>query len=396
MDWRIPLSDIDFGAEEEQAVLQVVRSRWLTMGAVTQAFEQEFASYTGARHAIAVTNATAALHMACVAAGLGPGDEAILPSLTFVATANAVRYTGATPVFADIEGEADLNISPAAIEACLTPRTRAVLVVHYGGYACDMSAILSIARRHGLIVIEDAAHAIGSQLEGRMLGAWGDMGCYSFFSNKNMTTGEGGMLVTDDDMLADRLRVLRSHGMTSLTWDRHQGHAWSYDVVDLGYNYRIDEIRSALGRAQLGKLDRNNQRRQELTAFYRELLSELCPSARVPFQGHAGTSSCHLLPVLLPEGISRQACMEQMKARGVQTSIHYPPVHMFQAYRELAAQGSGDLGRTERLAARELTLPLYPALSEADLTFVVEALREALSEAHVADSTSPDVGGARQ
>jgi dTDP-4-amino-4,6-dideoxygalactose transaminase len=378
MNWRVPLSDVDFGPEEEEAVLQVIRSRWLTMGGVTQQFEQEFAEFSGARHAIAVTNATAALHLACLAAGLGPGDEAILPSLTFVATANAVRYTGATPVFADIKGEDDLNISPAAIEACLTPRTRAILVVHYGGYACDMPAILAIAGRHGLAVIEDAAHAVGSQLGGRMLGTWGQMGCFSFFSNKNMTTGEGGMLVTDDDALADKLRVLRSHGMTSLTWDRHKGHAWSYDVVDLGYNYRIDEVRSALGRAQLAKLERNNQRRRELTALYYELLDELCPSVGVPFQQHPGLSACHLLPVLLPQGARRETCMEQMKACGVQTSIHYPPVHKFRAYSEIGVRVGQELRCTEDLGTRELTLPLYPGMSEADVEFVVESLRDVL------------------
>ena len=383
MNWRVPLSDIDFGPEEEEAVLQVVRSRWLTMGAVTQKFEQEFAEYSGARHAIAVTNATAALHLACLAAGLGPGDEAILPSLTFVATANAVRYTGAKPVFADISSEADLNVSPEAIEACRTPRTRAILVVHYGGYACDMPAILAIAGRQGLAVIEDAAHAVGSRLGGQMLGTWGQMGCFSFFSNKNMTTGEGGMLVTDDDALADKLRILRSHGMTSLTWDRHKGHAWSYDVVELGYNYRIDEIRSALGRAQLARLERNNQRRRELTALYHELLDELCPSAGVPFQQHQGVSACHLLPVLLPQGVRRETCMEQMKARGVQTSIHYPPIHRFTAYQELDGHLGSALERTETLAARELTLPLYPGLSEEDVSYVVESLQGAIAGINV-------------
>jgi dTDP-4-amino-4,6-dideoxygalactose transaminase len=392
MNWRIPLSDIDFGAEEEQAVLQVVRSRWLTMGAVTQAFELEFADYTGAKHAVAVTNATAALHMACVAAGLGPGDEVILPSLTFVATANAVRYAGATPVFADIVGEADLNISPRAIEACLTPRTRAILVMHYGGYACDMPAILAIAREHNLVVIEDAAHATGSQLGGQRLGTWGQMGCFSFFSNKNMTTGEGGMLVTDDDELADKLRLLRSHGMTSLTWDRHKGHAWSYDVVDLGYNYRIDEIRSALGRAQLAKLDANNRRRQAITVLYHELLDELCPSVGLPFQRHPGTSACHLLPVLLPEGAHRETCMEAMKRSGVQTSIHYPPIHKFSAYQGMDGQIGHGLKRTEKLAARELTLPLYPGLSAADVSYVVGALQEALTGVNSEETTSPDVG----
>ncbi len=253
MNWRVALSDIDFGAEESAAVQQVLESRWLTMGAVTQQFEREFAAYVGASYAIAVTNATAALHLACLAVGLGPGDEAILPSLTFVATANAVRYTGATPVFADVTGEENLNISPWAIEACLSSRTRAILVMHYGGYACDMPAILTLARQHGLAVIEDAAHAVGSELEGRKLGTWGALGCFSFFSNKNMTTGEGGMLVTEDEQMAQEVRRLRSHGMTSLTWDRHKGHAWSYDVEGLGYNYRIDELRSALGRVATGE-----------------------------------------------------------------------------------------------------------------------------------------------
>ena len=379
MEWRIPLADIDFGPEEEQAVLEVVRSRWLTMGAVTQAFEGEFADYVHAKHAIAVTNATAALHLACVAAGLLPGDEVIVPSLTFVATANAVRYAGARPVFADIESETDLNLSVRSIEACLTARTRAILVVHYGGYACDLPAILALAREHNLVVIEDAAHAVGSRLEGRMLGTWGAIGCFSFFSNKNMTTGEGGMLVTDDDRLAGRLRILRSHGMTSLTWDRHKGHAWSYDVVDLGYNYRIDEIRSALGREQLRKLERNNQVRRQRTVLYHELLQELCPEVGVPFQAHPGLSACHLLPVLLPHETRRESFMEQMKLRGVQTSIHYPPIHQFSAYQEQGSRPGLDLRLTEDVSARQVTLPLYPTLTEADVRCVVEAVRDSLA-----------------
>ena len=211
-----------------------------------------------------------------------------------------------------------------------------------------------------------------------MLGTWGATGCFSFFSNKNMTTGEGGMLVTDDDELAGKLRILRSHGMTSLTWDRHKGHAWSYDVVELGYNYRIDEIRSALGRAQLEKLERNNQCRRERTALYHELLYELCPSVGVPFQVYAGVSACHLLPILLPEGTQREAFMEGMKSRGIQTSIHYPPIHQFSAYRELTARANSDLRLTESLARRQVTLPLYPALSEDDVTLVVEAVKEIL------------------
>jgi len=256
--WRIPLADVDLGPEEEAAVLDVLRRGWLSMGEVTAAFEAEFAALTGARHALAVTNCTAALHLAGLALGWGPGDEVIVPSLTFVATANAVRYTGATPVFADITGESDFSLSAQDAAERITPRTKAIIVVHYAGHAADMGAILALAERHGLAVVEDVAHAPGADLDGRALGTWGNIGCFSFFANKNMTTGEGGMVTTDDDELAARLRLLRSHGMTSLTWDRHKGHAWSYDVVAPGYNYRIDEVRAAIGRVQLAKVTAAN------------------------------------------------------------------------------------------------------------------------------------------
>ncbi len=379
MEWRVPLADIDFGLEEEQAVQEVIHSRWLSMGEVTQKFEQEFAAFVGAKHTLAVTNATAALHLACVASGLGPGDEVIVPSLTFVATANTVRYTGAAAVFADVESTDWLNISPASIEANITDKTRAILVVHYAGYPCDMLAIMKIASRHNLIVLEDSAHAIGSELNGRKLGTWGSIGCYSFFSNKNMTTGEGGMLATDDDALAERLRILRSHGMTSLSWDRHQGHAWSYDVVDLGYNYRIDEIRSALGRAQFKKLPANNERRAELTRLYRDLLNELVPQVTMPFEEERGTSCHHILPVLLPPGTDRVHFMEGMKAHGIQTSIHYPPVHQFRIYQEAWRQRGQPLPVTEEVAAREVTLPLYPTMQDEQVKWVVKAVQESLA-----------------
>ena len=379
MDWRVPLSDIDFGKEEETAVLEVLRSRWLSMGSVTRQFEDEFAGFIGARHAIAVTNGTAALHLACLAIGVGPGDEVILPSLTFVATANAVRYTGATPIFADIESLDWLNISPSAIEACITERTRAILVVHYAGYACDMPAIMQIAKRHNLAVLEDSAHAIGSEVDGHALGTWGSIGCFSFFSNKNMTTGEGGMLTTDDDALAAHLRILRSHGMTSLSWDRHQGRASSYDVVDLGHNYRIDEMRSALGRTQLKKLPLSNERRNQLTSRYRELLSDMAPDLHIPFQAGRGTSCYHIMPVLLPSGIDRAQFMEGMKTQGVQTSIHYPPVHQFQIYQGLL-QSHSKLVLTEEAAAREVTLPLYATMQDEQVEWVSRAAQYVLRE----------------
>jgi dTDP-4-amino-4,6-dideoxygalactose transaminase len=376
MEWKIPLSDIDFGPEEQVAVDEVLHSKWLTMGSVTQELESAFSAYVGAKHALAVTNATAALHLACVVVGLKPGDEAIVPSLTFVATANAVRYTGAVPIFADIIDENDLTISYKSIERAITGRTRAILVMHYGGYPCDMPSILELAREHNLKVIEDAAHAVGSDLDGRKLGTWGDIGCFSFFSNKNMTTGEGGMVVTDNDDYSQRLQLLRSHGMTSLTWDRHKGHAWSYDVVGLGYNYRIDEIRAALGKIQLGKLAANNERRRHLTQTYRDALQELAPQITVPFTQHAGISAAHLMPVLLPAGTERTSFMESMKAQMIQTSIHYPPIHTFSAY-----NGAGDnqsLTKTEDVGAREVTLPLYPAMSDEDVFMVTQAIAHAL------------------
>jgi dTDP-4-amino-4,6-dideoxygalactose transaminase len=378
MAWRVPLAEIEFGAEEQAAIQRVLEGRWLTMGAVTEAFETEFAHSLGANHAIAVANGTAALHLACLAVGLGPGDEVIVPALTFVATVAAIRYTGATPVFADIQSEADLTISPASINAGLTDRTRAILVMHYGGYPCDMPEIMTMARRRGVAVIEDAAHAPGASLEGRSLGTWGDVGCFSFFSNKNLVTGEGGMLVINNEGIAQRARLLRSHGMTSLTWDRHRGHAWSYDVTALGYNYRIDEIRAALGRVQLQKLAGNNERRRQLSKIYRERLAESVPEAALPFAGHRGISSCHLLPILLPEGSDRTRFMELMAAHGIQTSVHYPPVHRFSFYRQQSSSLS--LPLTERIADRQVTLPLYPSLSPALVAIVVRAVGNALQE----------------
>ena len=334
MEWRVPLADVKLGIEEENAVLEVLRSGWLTMGAVTQAFEQELAAFVGAKYAFAVNNATAALHLACMAVGVGEGDEVIVPSLTFVATANAVRYTGAKVVFADIENEDWLCICPQAIEEKINERTKAIMVMHYAGFTCDMPAILRIAERHNLAIIEDAAHAIGASLDGKALGTWGDVGCYSFFGNKNLTTAEGGMLVTNDDHLAEKVRILRSHGMTTLTWDRFKGHASTYDVVDLGYNYRIDEIRAAIGREQLKKLPAGNARREALVGRYRQAFQVQAPTLGLPFSEKRGVSSQHIFPILLPEGADREAFREAMKKDGIQTSFHYPPVHQFQIYRE--------------------------------------------------------------
>ena len=373
--WRIPLADIDIGQEEKDAVLDVLDKKWLTMGEITAKFEREFSELIGVKKSFAVSNGTVALHMACLALGIGPGDEVIVPSLTFVATANAVMYTGAKPVFADIRSSDDLTISVDAIESCITEKTKAIIVMHYGGYPCSMREIKILANQHNLAVIEDAAHAPGAQLENILMGKWGDVGCFSFFSNKNMTTGEGGMVTTDREDLAEKFTYLRSHGMTSLTWDRHKGHAWSYDVVNPGYNYRTDEIHSALGRVQLKKLILNNAKRAELVKLYREAFQELLPQIEVPFMCHAGISAYHLMVMLLPKGIGRIQFMNGMKEFRIQTSVHYPPIHHFSYYKNWIKNKRVALPVTEDVASREVTLPLYPGMNPNAVEDVVKAIR---------------------
>jgi dTDP-4-amino-4,6-dideoxygalactose transaminase len=372
--WSISLSDIDYGAEEERAVLEVLRSKWLSMGARTAEFEARFARTVGARHAVAVSNGTAALHLALLAAGVGHDDEVIVPALTFVATANAVLYCGATPVFGDIRGTEDLLLDPDDVAGKIGPRTRAVIPVHYGGYACDMDAIGQLAEGQGLRIVEDGAHAPGSSFLGRPIGSIGDATCFSFFSNKNLVTGEGGMVTTDDDEIAAFIRSRRSHGMTALSYDKHRGHAFSYDVIGTGYNYRLTEIEAVLGMAQLDKLERNNARRRELLASYRERLSSV-RGLTVPFPGRDGESSCHIFVVVLPEGADRDAIQGSLKERGIQTSIHYPPLHRFTSFRD---RFPATVPKLDRLSGRLLTLPLHPLMSEDDVDRVCASLRESL------------------
>jgi dTDP-4-amino-4,6-dideoxygalactose transaminase len=378
MTWRIPLAAIEMGEAERQAADRVLRSGWLSMGSETEALERALAARVGVRHAFAVTNATAALHLALAALGIKAGDEVAVPSLTFVASANVILYTGADPVFVDIEGPDDLTISVSDLERKLTPRTRAVIVVHYAGYVCDMAAILQVARRHGLAVVEDAAHALGAQRDGLHAGAFGDVGCFSFYANKNLTTGEGGALVTNRDDVAERIRLMRSHGMTTLTWDRWKGHAHSYDVVELGYNYRFDDLRAAIGRVQLEQLDPMNDRRRQLVERYHRQLRDV-PGVTVPFARHPGTSAYHILPVLLADVATRERVIAALTAEGIQTSIHYPPIHRFAYYRRRFPNGGQALKLTEEVADRELTLPLYPSLGHDEVDVVVDGLRRALS-----------------
>lgn len=356
---------------EKQAALSVIDSGWLSMGDRVAAFEGAFAALHEVEEAVAVDSCTAGLHLCLSATGIGPGDEVLVPSLTFVATVNAVLYVGARPVFVDIEDLETPHISLEDATAKCTSRTRAVIVMHYGGYRVDLPVWRAFADGMGLLLIEDAAHAPGV----REVGKWGDAAAFSFFANKNMTTGEGGVVFAKDPAVLQRMRRMRSHGMTTGTLERHRGHAGSYDVTMLGYNYRMDEIRAAIGLAQLAKLPESNAQRKRLASRYRERLTEVVPAVLVPFSPEHETAA-HIMAVLLPEGADREHVMNSMRREGIQTSIHYPPVHGFEFYKRCLPAPS--LPRTDRFCAKELTLPLHPGLCAEDLERAIEALRAAI------------------
>jgi dTDP-4-amino-4,6-dideoxygalactose transaminase len=372
-EWRVPLADVEVSEEEIAAVADTYRTGWLSMGPRTEELEERFAEYVGAENALAVANGTAALHLICAAAGLGPDDEVIVPSLTFVATAGAIRQTGATPVFADIAGLERPWLAAEAAEAAVGGRTKAIMNMTYGGHPGESAALRDLAAERGLLLLEDAAHGLGGSEDGRQLGTFGLAGAFSFFSNKNLPIGEGGMVVTDDDELAARARLLRSHGMTTLTWDRHRGHASGYDVVEPGFNYRIDEPRATLAIARLARLDADNGRRAAAAALYRERLERLggiTPTAAAP---DGSESANHLFTAVLDEGIDRDALRETLAGEGVQTSMHYPPIHRFSAY-----WSDAELPLTEDYARRAVTLPLFPGIGEEQIELVVGSLGEAL------------------
>lgn len=379
MDWKVQLFKLNYDQREADAVADVIRSGWLTMGERTVAFEREFAAYLGAgAKAAAVSNGTAALHLALLALGIGAGDEVIVPAQTFVADINVVMLVGAKPVMADCTSFDDWNMDPADIERKITDKTKAVMIVHYAGVPCDMDAIVALCERRGLKLVEDCAHAPGARYKGRSVGTFGDVGCWSFFTNKNLSVGEGGMVTTRSDELDRDMRYLRSHGMTTLTLDRHKGRAVTYDVVRPGLNYRIDEIRAALGLVQLAKLDGANASRKRIVETYRRELAGLA-GVSLPFPDREDrVSSSHIFPTLLAEGIERLEVVESLKAEGIQSSIHYPAIHHFSAYSWM------ELGATpiaDEVARRELTLPLYPDMTEADVRMVTDALRNALAKA---------------
>lgn len=375
---RIALSDLSYGPEEEAALVRVVRSRWLTTGPEVDRFESEFAAFVGARHAIAVSSGTAALHLALMALGVGGGKAVVQPALNFVAAANVTRLVGATPRFVDIVGPDDPTLDPVAVIEAAEGAVGAVIVMHYGGYLCRIAEIVEICRERGIPVVEDACHAVGARytdprrgsLDGRMAGTLGDIGCFSFFSNKNLAVGEGGMVVTDDDGLAAAVRSLRSHGMTTLTWQRHRGHASSYDVIASGLNYRSDELRAALGRVQLQKLPGGNARRAALADRYRSELKDLS-GWDVPFANYVGDSANHLMVALAPDQARRDRAAAVLREAGIQSSLHYPPIPSFAAFRDFASS----VPRTDSFSARAISLPLHAGLGDEQVAEVCALIR---------------------
>jgi dTDP-4-amino-4,6-dideoxygalactose transaminase len=382
---KVPLFDIRITDAEREAVDDVLRSGWLTMGPRTAEFEESFAAHLGVANAVAVSSGTAALHLAYLGAGVGPGDEVIVPAMTFVATANAVRYCGGTPVFAEIRGEHDFGIDPDAVAKLITPRTKAVCAVHYAGYAAPVEALAALCEERGLALIEDAAHSPSAAPVGsaRKLGTWGLAGAFSFFSNKVLGCGEGGLLATDDDQLAEVARRYRSHAMTTGTWDRHRGHALGYDVVDLGYNYRIDEMRAALLQARLGGLEDDIARRRHLVHRYRDRLGGIT-GINVPYaDAEVDTSSCYIMPTTLADEGSRDAIRSTLAdVYEVQTSVLYPSITEFTEYQRGEIP---QLPRTEHAARTQMTLPLFPHMTEAEQDWVLESLERSLSAAATAD-----------
>ena len=383
VNWRVALSDVTIGEEEVSAVSEVLRSGWLSQGARVAKFEQDFAELIGARHAIAVANGTAALHLAYHAAGLEEGDEFIVPALTFVATLNAGIYCGGQPVLADCVSTNDLTISVEDVARKITPKTRLIVTMAYGGFCPEMSALEALAKERGIALVEDAAHAPLAEIDGRKIGTFGCASAFSFFSNKNMAIGEGGMVVTDDDEAATRIRRMRSHGMTTMTWDRHRGHAVDYDVVEVGYNYRLDEVHGAIGIEQIKKLKEATRRRAKSAEMMRETITALeIEGLEIPFANHLGISAHHLFVILLPPNTDRTIFREKMTEQGIQTSVHYPLLHRFSSTRylfggigeEKSCDGHFCLPVVESIESRCVTLPMGPHLTDEAIQLIAQSV----------------------
>lgn len=365
------------GDEEIAEVVDSLRSGWVTTGPKVKRFEQEFAEYVGAKYAIAMSSCTAALHTSLAALSVGPGDEVIVPTLTFCATANVVVHLGATPVIVDVDQ--DFQVSAEAVCRAISPCTKAIIPVHYAGQACSLQEIIGLANKHGIPVVEDAAHAVGAEYQGAKIGTHGHTVCFSFYAIKNMTTGEGGMITTNDDALAQRLRLLSLHGMSRDAWKRYtEAGSWYYEVLEPGYKYNMTDVQAALGIHQLRRLDGFIRRRQEIAAMYESAffdLREIILPAQLPDRNH----TFHLYPIRLNLGLlrlNRSEFIDELRARNIGTSVHFIPLHRHPFYRERYGYQPEQFPVCEEIYQGLLSLPLYPKMTDRDAADVIEAVRD--------------------
>ena len=374
----LPFHAPDIGDEEIEAVVATLRSGWLTTGSKAKQFEEEFAAMVGARHAIAVNSCTAALHLALDAVGLREGDEVILPTMTFAATAEVVTYFRAKPVLVDCTPDT-LNIDPDAIEKAITPRTKVILPVHFAGHPCEMDRILDIARLHNLRVIEDAAHALPARYRGRMVGTIGDSTCFSFYATKTITTGEGGMITTDNPQWASRMRMMSLHGLSRDAWKRYSAQgSWAYDILAPGFKYNLTDIAAALGVAQLRKCERFWKIRERYASLYREGLCNVSELLLSPVHGDV-QHAWHLYVVRLDTErlrIGRNEFIEQLQRQGIGCSVHFIPLHLHRYYRETYGYEATHFPVASKAFERIVSLPLYPKMTEDDIQRVVTVVRE--------------------
>jgi perosamine synthetase len=378
----IPFHRPSIGEEEIAEVVETLRSGWLTTGPRVRRFEELFAAYVSARHAVAVNSGTAALQLALEAIGLTRGDEVIIPTYTFTATGEAVASFGARPVLADCRADT-LNLDATTVESLVTPRTKAIVPVHVAGQACDMDPLLNLAGRHGLHVVEDAAHALPTTYQGRTVGTIGELTAFSFYATKSITTGEGGMVTTERDDLAARIRRMSLHGLSGDTWSRESDQgARFYEVLDFGFKYNLTDLAAAIGIHQVRRAHDMWRRRREIAAAYTKAFVDLDTCAP-PREAAYGTHAWHLyivelnLPAL---GHGRNEVMRRLRTRGIATAVHFAPLHLHRAYRERFGYGPGAFPVAERIFERALSLPIYPGMTDPDVAEVIEAVRDTLAE----------------
>jgi len=395
-DLHVPFHRAAVGEEEARAVSEVIRSGWMTMGPKTFEFEKEFAKYVGAEHAIAVSTGTAALHLSLEAAGVQAGHEVLLPATTFTATAEAVTYLGARPVLVDID-PIMMNIDPNDAARRITPKTKAIIPVHLGGQPCDMDEIHAVARLAHLRIIEDAAHALPSEYHGKRVGQISEFTCFSFYATKTLTTGEGGMITTNNPGAAERMRLMRLHGIERDAWKRYRGDgSWFYEVLEAGFKYNLTDFQSAIGLVQLAKSDAMRQAREGIAQRYSRAFSS-CDELVIPTVLPDRSTSWHLYILRLRlDGLStdRNGFIEALHRRGVACSVHFIPLHLQPYYRRAYGYRPGDFPHAERQYHSCLSLPIYPGMTESEINHVISAVQNTATEFQIVRANTSDVNSA--